>query len=414
MKCKTCKLTLMEHKKGRPKRTDPKSSPSAPVQTPTPPSAPVQTPTPPKRGRKKKEPDNVQVKKKRGRKLAVDYYSTSACKREMSKPSSSISNTILQLNVEPTETTDYSFQPVHEEDYLKYHLDQEFKKLQDSKNTDILETYLESGKKGTLEDLYKSRLESRVEQESDFIKKLENFYTTDTPLPPTAATIVQEPPVQLVPTQLIPTQLKQKLIEQAGSTLIKDLDKPVSVKILKNLINVEWPEYTTIKCWWCCYNFDTIPIGMPIKYHKKDDKYHVRGIFCSIGCMYAHCIDTAIMKKQTTYPMIKDFYNRLTNKPITSKIKPAPPRETLVDFGGEWTIDRFRTESVNSRIYKRIEYPMMIKEDMVHSSDIDNMKKIHIRKNASKSDNLDVKVIEKPLQKTTIDSFLNIEYEDEF
>jgi hypothetical protein len=340
----------------------------------------------PKRGRKKKEVDNVQVKKKRGRKLAVDYYSTSACKREMSKPTSSISNTILQLNVETIESTEYSFEPIHEQDY------QEFKDLQDSKNTDVLEAYLQSGKQGTLEDLYKSRLESRMIQESDFIKKLDKQETFK-PLP------------------------IQKKVEncKTGSTLIKELDeKAVKVSILKDLVDCDWPEYTKIKCWWCCHNFESTPIGMPIKYSKKDDKYHVRGIFCSIGCMYAHYKEIASVKKQTTLPIIKEFYNRLTNKVITSEIASAPPRETLVDFGGEWTIEKFRLESVNARVYKRIEYPMIIKEDTVHLSDIDNMKKTHTRKNASKKENIDVKIIEKPLQKTTIDSFLNIEYEDEY
>lgn len=41
---------------------------------------------------------------------------------------------------------------------------------------------------------------------------------------------------------------------------------------------MDWKEKTDVKCWWCCHNFDTVPLGMPIYYDHTINKFSVRGI----------------------------------------------------------------------------------------------------------------------------------------
>ena len=130
-------------------------------------------------------------------------------------------------------------------------------------------------------------------------------------------------------------------------SVLKDFDK-----------NKSWPEKTNIKCWWCCHNFDNTPVGVPIKIY--DNIFYLKGCFCSFNCCLSYVNDNKNMYKyDSIYPLIKSLRAKLTKKHLNDPLTPAPPRECLDIFGGELSIEEFR--SINDDyIFKRVNYPMKI------------------------------------------------------
>lgn len=104
----------------------------------------------------------------------------------------------------------------------------------------------------------------------------------------------------------------------------------------------EWPTSTNILCWWCCHNFNTIPIPCTSKYDDRKRRYSFYGIFCSWECSAAYCRDN--------HKSMFDFYKlRQEWTGLTSRIKPAPSRYILKSFGGYMSIGDFRNTSYIER-----------------------------------------------------------------
>ena len=101
----------------------------------------------------------------------------------------------------------------------------------------------------------------------------------------------------------------------------------------------KWIEKTDILCWWCCHNFDHVPIGIPEFINK--DKFYLFGCFCSFNCMMAYNMDLNDYKIWDRQSNIYQMKNKIDpeNK-IT--IHPAPPRQSLEIFGGPLSIQKFR------------------------------------------------------------------------
>jgi hypothetical protein len=333
-----------------------------------------------KRGRKKKDQDTKDIKKKRGRKPAFEYYTTSACKRNTTKKSDDTSNTIIQLDISDTE----SINAIEPNDLERGH----FKEL------DIVERYYNELKENcdaSLEDLYNTELDERKKQDTEFYDTLDK--------------VVESQPV--------------------NSTDIKDTHTHINVvNVLCDFVDVDWPSTTSVLCWWCCKDFNSVPVGVPIKYNKALKKFVVKGIFCSMPCMYAYTLDydniTLNTKKykfnkkhqkiDNLDSLIRDLDCKLTGASIGSKLVPALPRESLIDFGGELSIEAFRDYSKGGRIFNRIEYPFTVVKDFIEIKDIDLIKKNQEIKNEG-TEKIVIKEIVKPIQRQTIDSILNLEYD---
>ena len=120
-----------------------------------------------------------------------------------------------------------------------------------------------------------------------------------------------------------------------------------------NKIN-KWPNSTDIKCWWCSYNFENPPCGIPIKY--DNDIFSVYGCFCSFNCALSYNFNTNFDKKWERAGLIQLLYNKTFNS--DDEIKYAPSRECLKDFGGYMTIEEFRNNTQN--IQYTINYPPML------------------------------------------------------
>ncbi|CAH6421687.1 Hypothetical protein KVN_LOCUS417 [uncultured virus] len=107
-----------------------------------------------------------------------------------------------------------------------------------------------------------------------------------------------------------------------------------------NIINGQQilKEKTDIACWWCTYNFETIPCFIPERY--TNEKYYVFGCFCCYNCAAAYNINMNDYKIWERYSLIKKIFNM--NRDSIEEISIAPPRETLKKFGGPLSIEEFR------------------------------------------------------------------------
>ena len=134
-----------------------------------------------------------------------------------------------------------------------------------------------------------------------------------------------------------------------------------------NNLNIEIKDYSInhnkeeilnkkCKCWWCCYSFNNNPIYIPTDY--ENNEFKVYGNFCSFSCAlsYNYYNNKDIEQSIKNESLIYTFYNKIENNSSEiKKIKYAPPKELLIDFGGTLTIDEFR----NNQIIYNIIYPPM-------------------------------------------------------
>lgn len=289
-----------------------------------------------KRGRKKKEDIVIEEKKKkkRGRKATVKYFSSSIRKKlPLTTTVQDQNNFILHLDVVESENkdTNVEFDSNNNIDNTKYEIYELEKKIleRDNKFTDI-----DKLEKEDLDKLYEIHLNDRELQENNIIYE--------------------------------DTKIK---VEKRVPT--KNLG---FFKILNVLENENWIEHTDSCCWWCCHKFSSTPLGLPVYYNIKTSKFRVKGLFCSFACMTMYN-DNSIKKVQNY--MIKQLYSTLTKSPLSDVIKRAPPRESLQMFGGELTIDEFRQNFNESKIYKRVDYPMYISRDYIEEVDIKHTKNVN-------------------------------------
>jgi hypothetical protein len=145
-------------------------------------------------------------------------------------------------------------------------------------------------------------------------------------------------------------------------------------KVLGEFIeNEEWLHSTSVCCWWCCHTFDTVPIGMPCYYNNSIHKFRVKGVFCNFSCMIAYKDDQKINNINHN---INFLYSKMTGTISPNCVlKSAPSRYTLKMFGGQLTIDEFRYNFTENKIYKMVEYPMFISNDYMEEIDIKNIKR---------------------------------------
>jgi hypothetical protein len=150
------------------------------------------------------------------------------------------------------------------------------------------------------------------------------------------------------------------------------------LKLLPELYSSDlWPKTTNIRCWWCCYGFDTIPIPLPKKinnYQRTNtisksmnptdiENFEVKGCFCSFNCALAY--SNTYNSRNSQY-LILFFFKKIyklnnpsaLNEYIRSfSIKPAPPKEVLEIFGGPISISVYRESFHNSTNYNIIDLP---------------------------------------------------------
>lgn len=111
---------------------------------------------------------------------------------------------------------------------------------------------------------------------------------------------------------------------------------------------------TNICCWWCTYDFNTLPCFLPDRYYNET--FYVFGCFCSFSCAAAYNI-TLNDRISIRYSLLKKMYNIIFNINETNllnrEIPVAPQKEILEKYGGSVSINNFRNaNTICSKEYK--------------------------------------------------------------
>lgn len=369
-----------------------------------------------KRGRKKKEcvVEEVKKKKKRGRKAAVKFFSSSIRKKiPLTTVMKDNNGYILHLDIKEDEVIQETESCIKQEkescikeeqescvkrekescvkressneknqllNMILYklkkdnkefaeELEKEYDNLLENDNS-ILSDFLENGdNESNLRELFEKRIENREKQDKLLIDKLENLHKENEIFDQITFTEdIKEKNIELI---------KEEIKNDINEDIKDDNRKKGFFEILSNFIDgKEWVKKTDICCWWCCHEFDTVPLGLPIYYNSINNKFQVKGIFCSFACIVSYNRDIKSKSNKFEY-LIKYLYTKLTGAKLNDIIKPAPPRCSLKMFGGELSIDEFRNTFNENKIYKLVEYPMFVSKDYIEEIDIKNIKKVN-------------------------------------
>lgn len=304
-----------------------------------------------RRGRKKKEvvEDEIKIKKKRGRKAALKYFSSSIRKQIPLKTNIvDNENGILFLDIKDTNETLGNTSLTYESF--------------DTNNTDNYNTTNQTSYNYNTANQKSCDNDSECNIKSEMLNKKFNRNNLCT---------------------------SNEVNDQINAQNVNI--KKGFFKILNQFTN--WIEKTDIKCWWCCHNFDTVPLGMPVYYDHTVNKFSVRGIFCSFSCMLSYSNNTKGIKCKQY--LINYLYKKLTGI-IGINFKEAPHKYVLKEFGGHLSIEEFRNLSGEYKTYKMIEYPMYMSRDYIAEVDLESLKQVNTRvfNNVSKVIVLDDKKVE--------------------
>lgn len=99
-------------------------------------------------------------------------------------------------------------------------------------------------------------------------------------------------------------------------------------------------------CWWCCHEIPGDIFEFPFKY--DNGTFHLCGQFCGWSCIKAYNIYT--FKSTTGRCSDTISLYRLKTTGEIGHIKTAPPRFSLQAFGGNLTIEEFRSGNFNVRL----------------------------------------------------------------
>jgi len=137
--------------------------------------------------------------------------------------------------------------------------------------------------------------------------------------------------------------------EEEVNDHFKVLKKAKILKIFANEENKkDWELSTDTCCYYCTEKFQTVPIGIPMRYFKG--KFYCRDIFCSFNCAASYIFfgyDFRFNFKKWEYYsllclMASKIQKELGLECINSKVKLAENRNLLIKFGGPLSISQFR------------------------------------------------------------------------
>lgn len=350
-----------------------------------------------KRGRKRKEgTEEVKQKKKRGRKAAVKYFSSSIRKKiPLTTVLQDNNNYILHLDIQETdkesknEIENDQNKIENGQDYQDDKEDQDDKDDQDENEIGTINAILNEesmiqniklDKNEIINAVFKELRQNNSENEVELQKEYKDLIEKDD----LDVNELYERRIEFREKQ--DNILVHKLEIQSKNKLNNKKETKVHInnqesnrkrgffKVLDEFIeNKEWLHSTSVCCWWCCHTFDTVPIGMPCYYDNSINKFRVKGVFCSFSCMIAYKDEKKINNINHN---IKFLYSKMTGTILLDCVlKPAPSRYTLKMFGGQLTIDEFRDNFTENKIYKMVEYPMFISNDYMEEIDIKNIKR---------------------------------------
>jgi hypothetical protein len=112
---------------------------------------------------------------------------------------------------------------------------------------------------------------------------------------------------------------------------------------------------TDIACWWCAHNFDSMPCFIPERF--SEGKYYVFGCFCTYSCALAYNMNMNDYRVSGRVSLIKKMCTEIFGN---ANVKPAPPKELLIMFGGDMTIEDFRNQALLHKKEFKVKIPPLI------------------------------------------------------
>jgi hypothetical protein len=114
---------------------------------------------------------------------------------------------------------------------------------------------------------------------------------------------------------------------------------------------------TDIACWYCSYNFNTIPCFLPDRYYEST--FYVFGCFCTYSCVMAYNLAMNDSRSSSRISLIKLLYSKIFSTSADA-IPKAPERELLQKFGGPLSIEEFRNSALLCKKEFKLALPPMI------------------------------------------------------
>lgn len=142
------------------------------------------------------------------------------------------------------------------------------------------------------------------------------------------------------------------LISHPEVLALHDVSTPANVC----LQNSQTKEKTSV-CHWCCHSIEGKSFGIPIKYVNKE--FHTEGEFCCLECACAYNFNNF-----SRGDVVWERHNLLNlfAKDIgyQSEVHAAHPRKCLKMFGGNMTIEEFRSN--HKKLVMELNVPMISKK----------------------------------------------------
>jgi hypothetical protein len=118
------------------------------------------------------------------------------------------------------------------------------------------------------------------------------------------------------------------------------------------------PKTTEIHCYWCSHSFENEPCFLPVK--EEGGLYYIYGNFCTPQCALASLLNEHLDShvRWERMALLHRMY-RPTDS-AGGRLYPAPPRESLVEFGGIYTYEEFRQHITKGSIRVDIHKPPLV------------------------------------------------------
>ena len=106
-----------------------------------------------------------------------------------------------------------------------------------------------------------------------------------------------------------------------------------------------WPpeNWRELCCWHCCHACPAAPVCLPNSYDRRQDVFHVFGLFCALPCAKAYLVEHAAFASGDRALLLHYMASRFFGHD-GSPARAAPPRHRLKMFGGDLSIEDFRKE----------------------------------------------------------------------
>lgn len=118
------------------------------------------------------------------------------------------------------------------------------------------------------------------------------------------------------------------------------------------------PESTPVICFWCSNQFSNAPCFLPTK--EENSVYHVYGNFCTPQCGLAYLLTEHLDShvRWERMALLHRMYRPASS--MGGRLYPAPPRETLAQFGGVYSYEKYREVIANGQVRVDIHKPPMV------------------------------------------------------